>query len=116
MQSIPVDPRIHFALVCGAKSCPPIKMYTPDNLEEGLNSAADAVCEGAEASLLVLLLHLPCNKVPQGCLLDEAVPLHVLLAAACGCSKVACMACACLCAELAVISAQPACLLHLMQG
>ena len=41
-----MDPRLHFALVCGAKSCPPIKMYTPDNLEEGLNSAADAVCEG----------------------------------------------------------------------
>lgn len=32
----PVDPRIHFALVCGAKSCPPIKLYTPDNLDEGL--------------------------------------------------------------------------------
>ena len=22
------DPRIHFALVCGARSCPPIKTYT----------------------------------------------------------------------------------------
>lgn len=32
----PLDPRIHFALVCGAKSCPPIKLYTPDNLDEGL--------------------------------------------------------------------------------
>lgn len=32
----PVDPRIHFALVCGAKSCPPIKLYTPENLDEGL--------------------------------------------------------------------------------
>lgn len=32
----PVDPRIHFALVCGAKSCPPIKLYTPDNLDDGL--------------------------------------------------------------------------------
>ena len=36
--------------MCGAKSCPPIKMYTPDNLEEGLNSAADAVCEGDTAA------------------------------------------------------------------
>lgn len=35
----PPDPRIHFALVCGAKSCPPIKLYTPDNLEEGLAAA-----------------------------------------------------------------------------
>lgn len=36
----PCDPRIHFALVCGAKSCPPIKVYTPDNLEEGLQVRA----------------------------------------------------------------------------
>ena len=41
----PMDPRIHFALVCGAKSCPPIKLYTPDNLEEGLQDAASAFCE-----------------------------------------------------------------------
>jgi Protein of unknown function, DUF547 len=34
----PIDPRIHFALVCGAKSCPPIKLYTPDNLHEGLQA------------------------------------------------------------------------------
>ena len=32
----PVDPRIHFALVCGAKSCPPIRLYSAANLEEGL--------------------------------------------------------------------------------
>eukprot|EP00878_Enallax_costatus_P009243 GHUV01009661.1.p1 GENE.GHUV01009661.1~~GHUV01009661.1.p1 ORF type:complete len:515 (+),score=139.91 GHUV01009661.1:157-1701(+) len=38
----PVDPRIHFALVCGAKSCPPIKLYSPDTLEEGLSGAAEA--------------------------------------------------------------------------
>jgi hypothetical protein len=39
-----VDARIHFALVCGAKSCPPIKMYTPDNLDEGLQAAGEAFC------------------------------------------------------------------------
>ncbi|KAK9840365.1 hypothetical protein WJX74_008384 [Apatococcus lobatus] len=38
------DPRIHFALVCGAKSCPPIKIYTAENLEEGLDAAASAFC------------------------------------------------------------------------
>ena len=41
-----MDPRIHFALVCGAKSCPPIKVYTPDSLEDGLDSATMAFCEG----------------------------------------------------------------------
>ena len=40
----PVDARIHFGLVCGAKSCPPIKLYSADNLEEGLSGAAEAFC------------------------------------------------------------------------
>mmetsp|Transcript_869 Transcript_869/g.2685 ORF Transcript_869/g.2685 Transcript_869/m.2685 type:complete len:544 (+) Transcript_869:814-2445(+) len=42
----PMDKRIHFALVCGAKSCPPIRVYTPDELEEGLDAAAASFCEG----------------------------------------------------------------------
>ena len=59
-----MDPRIHFALVCGAKSCPPIKastrrhpsiwterfylervslqVFNPRNLEAGLKAAAEA--------------------------------------------------------------------------
>ncbi len=43
----PLDPRIHFALVCGAKSCPPIRVYTPASLEAGLEAAAQAFCSGA---------------------------------------------------------------------
>ena len=50
----PLDPRIHFALVCGAKSCPPIKVYTSGALEEGLEAAASAFCEG-ELHLLLLM-------------------------------------------------------------
>jgi hypothetical protein len=42
----PVDARIHFALVCGAKSCPPIKLYSAANLDEGLGAAAEAFCAG----------------------------------------------------------------------
>lgn len=38
----PPDPRIHFALVCGAKSCPPIKLYSTATLDEGLAAAAEA--------------------------------------------------------------------------
>eukprot|EP00884_Botryococcus_braunii_P017002 jgi/Botrbrau1/3986/Bobra.0365s0058.2 len=44
---LPMDPRIHFSLVCGAKSCPPIRVYTAEGLEEGLTAAACAFCEGA---------------------------------------------------------------------
>lgn len=42
----PMDKRIHFALNCGARSCPPIRVYTPEELEEGLDAAAAAFCEG----------------------------------------------------------------------
>lgn len=34
-----VDYRIHFALNCGAKSCPPIAFYTPENIEQELELA-----------------------------------------------------------------------------
>ncbi|KAI8470738.1 MAG: glutaredoxin-like protein [Monoraphidium minutum] len=40
----PVDARIHFALVCGAKSCPPIRLYSAANLDEGLAAATEAFC------------------------------------------------------------------------
>lgn len=36
------EPFIHFALVCGAKSCPPIKTYSTDGLEDQLKLAAEA--------------------------------------------------------------------------
>jgi len=35
-----VDPRIHFALVCGASSCPPIGIYQAENLDHQLDLAA----------------------------------------------------------------------------
>lgn len=38
------DPRIHFALVCGAKSCPSIQVYSAKNLDRGLNAAAKNFC------------------------------------------------------------------------
>lgn len=41
----PMDPRIHFALVCGAKSCPAIRVFNASNLEAGLKGAAEAFCE-----------------------------------------------------------------------
>lgn len=35
-----LDPRIHFALVCAARSCPPIAVYDAVNLDEQLDMAA----------------------------------------------------------------------------
>ncbi|CAF1113618.1 unnamed protein product [Brachionus calyciflorus] len=38
------DPRIHFALNCGAKGCPPISFYTIENVERGLQAASINFC------------------------------------------------------------------------
>lgn len=38
------DPRIHFTLVCGAKSCPAIQVYSAKNLERALSMAAQNFC------------------------------------------------------------------------
>jgi hypothetical protein len=38
--ALTLDPRIHFALNCGGKSCPPIRSYSPDRLEAQLDIAA----------------------------------------------------------------------------
>lgn len=40
--ALPLDARIHFALNCGARSCPPVRVYTPQNLEAGLAAAASS--------------------------------------------------------------------------
>lgn len=39
------DPRIHFALVCGAKSCPAIQVYSDKNVESALDRAAESFCQ-----------------------------------------------------------------------
>ena len=39
------DPRIHFALNCGAKSCPPVKKFSATAINEELRIVAQAFCE-----------------------------------------------------------------------
>lgn len=38
--SLPLDPRIHFALNCGGRSCPPIRAYSAADLDRQLDLAA----------------------------------------------------------------------------
>jgi hypothetical protein len=45
------DPRIHFALVCGAKSCPPISFYDGDRIDDQLEQATRAFIRGEGARL-----------------------------------------------------------------
>ena len=40
-----IDYRIHFALNCGAKSCPPISFYNPEQLEQQLDLATKSFLE-----------------------------------------------------------------------
>jgi hypothetical protein len=39
-----LDPRIHFALVCGARSCPAIRVFSPENVEMALTWASEGFC------------------------------------------------------------------------
>lgn len=41
-----LDPRIHFALVCAARSCPPIAVYGPEQIDTQLDLAARAFVNG----------------------------------------------------------------------
>ncbi|XP_051999055.1 uncharacterized protein LOC127655338 isoform X1 [Xyrauchen texanus] len=47
-----VEPLIHFALNCGAKGCPPIKTYTPQDIDSQLCAAAEAFLENDESCMI----------------------------------------------------------------
>lgn len=38
----PVDPRVHFAISCGARSCPAVQTYTPHHLDAELDGSTRA--------------------------------------------------------------------------
>jgi len=46
------DPRIHFALNCGAKSCPPIKTFSGDDVQSQLDLATSAFLENDDAIVI----------------------------------------------------------------
>lgn len=41
-----LDPRIHFALVCASRSCPPIAIYTDESINHQLDLAAQSFING----------------------------------------------------------------------
>ena len=47
-----IDPRIHFALVCGASSCPPIRFYTPQGIDAELEMAAGSFINSPEVAVM----------------------------------------------------------------
>ncbi|MGB3713688.1 MAG: DUF547 domain-containing protein [Candidatus Promineifilaceae bacterium] len=48
--ALSLDPRIHFALNCGGRSCPPIRSYSPDRLNEQLDIAARSFVDSTVAT------------------------------------------------------------------
>lgn len=45
--AVPLDPRVHFALNCGAASCPLIRYYRGESLDEELEQAAEVFITGS---------------------------------------------------------------------
>jgi hypothetical protein len=49
---LPMDPRIHFALVCGARSCPPIGFYEAEQIDFQLQLAAESFINSFQVRIL----------------------------------------------------------------
>jgi hypothetical protein len=47
-----LDPRIHFALVCGSRSCAPIRFYDSKNIDEQLDTACSNFVNSSEVVIL----------------------------------------------------------------
>jgi hypothetical protein len=48
----PLDPRIHFTLVCGSTSCPPINFYRAESIDEQMDLATAGFINGPEVEIL----------------------------------------------------------------
>ncbi len=47
-----VDPRVHFALVCASRSCPPVAVYTAEGVDEQLDQATRAFLRGGGVQVM----------------------------------------------------------------
>lgn len=54
-----VDPRIHFALNCGARSCPPVRFYEACSLDVSLDSATRAYLNDLDVDVGSRIITLP---------------------------------------------------------
>lgn len=60
---IPPDPRIHFALVCGARSCPPIGFYEAEQIDFQLQLAATTFINSRQVEILLQERTLLLSKI-----------------------------------------------------
>jgi hypothetical protein len=60
-----LDPRIHFALVCAAHSCPPISVYDPGRIDAQLDLAARSFVNGGGVTVDVPAGEVALSKIFQ---------------------------------------------------
>ena len=60
---IPIDPRIHFALVCASSSCPPIGIYTSENIDKELTIAGETFLNSGGIVLDKKKKHVSLSKI-----------------------------------------------------
>ncbi len=65
-----LDPRVHFSLVCGARSCPPIAFYDHEHLDQQLDQAAAAFINGGGVNYSPEMNTLRISKIFQWYLAD----------------------------------------------
>jgi hypothetical protein len=58
-----LDPRIHFTLVCGSKSCPPIGTYQEEKIHQQLDLAASSFINGEDIFLIKEDFKLKVSKI-----------------------------------------------------
>lgn len=57
------DPRVHFALNCGSRSCPPIAAYDAEGLDEQLTTATRSFLEGGGLEIDLATGEMTLNKM-----------------------------------------------------
>jgi hypothetical protein len=58
-----IDPRIHFALVCGSRSCAPIRFYSVDLIDEQLDTAAKNFVNSSEVIIIPEENKIFCSQI-----------------------------------------------------
>jgi hypothetical protein len=59
----PMDPRIHFTLVCASSSCPPIDVYTAENLDEELTLSGKTFLNSGGARVNMERNHVSLSRI-----------------------------------------------------
>lgn len=73
-----IDPRIHFVLVCGSRSCAPIKFYTPEGIDAQLERATINFVNSSEVVVIPEENRLVISKIFKWYASDFGGPEGVL--------------------------------------